>query len=735
MRKRLARILCGLLTISMLGGCGTVDEVSLLPVSEQIVASSEEEPEEEVFFETLNPAPGSETSFATSGNKKVNTPSETDINPTLSSGAKAGDLLFTNAPYVLVYNPKIYDGYSDSTMASGDYSSMILHNVQKVEGMEDKEEPVKLKEQPLQFTSDEMLTPYILEDVQFDGKKADVLEPIYQKGDTHDFFYNTGEYRTKGTFKCVYAGEHCYIWSIDKSITEKSAKAQGKVFDEKIYPTTLEMYGQPRFTENGGKVNILYYSLKEQNYGGFFSWADIYSSTELTPERAESKQYNTDHAIINICSHCGKDYNLSTLAHELQHQVVASDWFFYKKTPHMQSWLNETMSANAEENYQNGIKDSYGSAQKFYNSEAYRKGQSLYNFKTDYANDTGTYGVVYLFEEYLKKLAGENIFSRIHSFWRTSMSRATTEAESIMKSVPEDVRTAVDETYYYDEQLKKLFTSDSDIWMSKMTLDFYINVISNSGARTDIYAKSYTYNSKKIKAVQWMNVFRKEKLYLGNGNVPIEGGGCLFVATQDGNFYKPASSDDNLIFVAFDNDFQPIATNLKDPNEFYWNRSRKLVMITDPWEAENNAQQVMYKGISDALSEGGFVKGESVESNNSDGKLKLLRNYLTLKDGRPGAIIMTYDPTDKNVEEYKELLTEAHQKGILVITCGPHSLEEEDVTWGVHFDHSNLITSISDFYTFRAGDGIHNLGKSIGAFALQIVTGEEKHWNLIYNVN
>ena len=106
----------------------------------------------------------------------------------------------------------------------------------------------------------------------------------------------------------------------------------------------------------------------------------------------------------------------STLAHELQHLICATDAFNYMDSPFMRTWLNEAMSAYAEEMVYPGIKESGGYNEVYYLSNNFRTGQSLYNFDTTFDEYIGAYGAVYLYSQYLREQIGENFFKDIHDF-------------------------------------------------------------------------------------------------------------------------------------------------------------------------------------------------------------------------------------------------------------------------------------------------------------------------------
>ena len=170
------------------------------------------------------------------------------------------------------------------------------------------------------------------------------------------------------------------------------------------------MFGSGRFTKNGGKVNILIRPMQE-NICGYYIDLDIYATVEVDPLYEYMCGYNYDHAIININSiwvYHDIDYTLSTLAHEYQHQIVATDWIeYHPKGQKICGWLNESMSAFAEDMVYPGIKTDNGYSMYMYLSSRFTKGQSLYSFDTTDDDWIGAYGAVWLFAQYLSEAAGD----------------------------------------------------------------------------------------------------------------------------------------------------------------------------------------------------------------------------------------------------------------------------------------------------------------------------------------
>ena len=449
------------------------------------------------------------------------------------------------AAYVLMYDPLIYDENDPGQMTlvtsldTGDISTQIDVSMTRADEME--------LEVPVLLSQAELNAGIEGKDLDRSGDKAEGMAPIYSKGDTHDFYCWASDLnmqnRTLETFVCVYEGENCYVWSWNDSVSEEQAAELGTEFDTNIYQKDVDTFGTGRFTDEDGKVNILMYPM-QKGMGGFFTMLDLLAEGEMSPEMAEQYHPNYDHAIINVNSDMLEDmaFVKSTLAHEFQHLICASEYFYFDGTPIMRTWLNEAMSAYAEENVYPGIKDQGYYNQMMYLSNAYRTGQSLYNFSTKDDEYIGAYGAVYLFSQYMDQTAGKDVFTKVHEFWRSSFDPSITEAKALASSVPESFYQGVDQAYDYPEQLSTFFTCPEEEWMSKMTLSFYMETLSGKLAHLEEFEE----------ALHAYTLYNEVNPQL------IQGGGRMLVKTLDGNFVVPDSADPGLVYIGLDENFKPI---------------------------------------------------------------------------------------------------------------------------------------------------------------------------------
>ncbi len=446
------------------------------------------------------------------------------------------------ASYMMIYNPGIYDmDNKDHSLASmkniGSIGNQIIVGDNRADGLDDIEMPVSMAQ-----------GNRILEDAEINaGGRAGGIDPVYSVGDTHEFYaYDTTHMvsRSLYEFKCIYEGEHCYIWDKDGSVDINDAQKLGEVFDTVIYDKDVNEFGKARFTENGGKINMLFQPLKD-GMGGYFIGMDLIATGELSESQIEGYKINTDHAIININSDFIKEnfeFVESTLAHEFQHLICATD-SLEKGTDNVISlWLNESMSAYAEEMIFPGRKNNLDYDIALYISDFCRKGQSLYNFNYETDPYIGAYGAVYLFEDYIHEKSGNNVYSNVHSGWRESGDVIPDTSKLLYDSVSDEFRNEINDKYTYPSGFSTLFKSQTEEWMSKLTLDFYLDSM----------------NSSAVDPAK-MDLCHLAMLYTSGDSLDIEGGGRVVVALSDGTFTTPDDADKGLVYVGLDENFKPVS--------------------------------------------------------------------------------------------------------------------------------------------------------------------------------
>ena len=538
MKRRLAMLLCAVMVLGTFTGCSSTTKTEQ-PQAENLQAQSAANTEE--LLASLINENGEITDRAAYSSIASES---TSASITRSTGKK-----LENVSYVMIYNPFIYDENNDSTpaasasMNTGDMSSQIIVGMNKAGDLGlDIEIPIVRSQAENDANVD-------TSGVNRDGIRAGGMDPAYKVKDQMDFYHGDEKNISKrllSRFQCLYSGDYCYIWDLNGSITSDQAKMMGTEFDTNIYEKALKAFGKARFTDEGGKINLLFYPM--QDYGGFFAYADIFSSEEVPDDYAKKHGFNRDHAIIHVNSTYvtkDADFAKSTMAHELQHLICASDCFNFSETPWMDTWLNEAMSAYAEELTYPGIKEAGYYNQFMYLSNNYRTGQSLYNFDTKFDEYIGAYGAVYLFSQYLSQFSGSDVFSNVHSWWRNSYTANVKEATALAMSLSDKAFQTIMKKYSYPSKIcEELLSRDNfDLTMSYLTLDFHVECLKPTLANLQGHEKQMHANM----------------IYSEINPVDIEGGGRIIVATQNGTYKIPKDADPNLIYIGLDANFNPVS--------------------------------------------------------------------------------------------------------------------------------------------------------------------------------
>ncbi len=202
------------------------------------------------------------------------------------------------------------------------------------------------------------------------------------------------------------------------------------------------------------------------------------------------------------------------------------------------AWISAAMAAYAEELMYPDFQTEVGDQYAFYVSEGYRNGQSLYNYTAETEEDAGSAGAAYLFERYLRGVAGDDIFSNICCCWVDDEEENI--AETIAEAVPAKINSDIDTAYAYSDRISKLFDSDEEAWLSKLTLDFYVELmqadIGNLGDEAETAFNEMLYEGD-----------------LTDGLPEIEAGGRVILKVS-GSY--TVSEDDNLVYIGFDKDMK-----------------------------------------------------------------------------------------------------------------------------------------------------------------------------------
>ena len=508
-KRWLALLLAALLTLTCLAGCGSRDD-----------ADDDEEEETEAADKTED---GLAASFD-----------------------DADDIA-----YVLIYNPELYYQYakSNTKLETGDFDrDMIDTSAVRADDADEQLPEMTHYSQP---GSPDKFSELPLTE----GDRAEALIVPVSVGDTCDFFCTVGgtdNAPEKETFVCRAVTEHGNLWSIEGAddFSDEMAEQFAARFEE-IYALDTELFGLPRYAEDGGKIDLLFYYIGGRESGaytaGYFNPYDLFSSAEWSAEEAAEYGFNVDHAIININTYPLEDPSnfdsvCATVAHELQHLIFQSSLLAeYASLDRLgfPTWLNEALSGYSEDALISGIKEAIGAYRWFSRSDLIRHGQSLYNFDVS-GNDIGVYGSVNLYAWFLSELSGgDEVFHRIHDALR-ELPSAPTDYEVLYEALGDDVVQQIDSFITFPDDVE--FDSDEEEFMSKLTLAFYLSMLSGEPASPRVYG-----------GFDSLALFYDEL-----DGCDIEGGGRVIVATKDGKFEIPENADSGLVYIGLDADFNPV---------------------------------------------------------------------------------------------------------------------------------------------------------------------------------
>lgn len=639
-----------------------------------------------------------------------------------------------DADFVMIYNPLIYDETNErnqvlgvdrvTNQTTGYLGDQILTDIARADDLE--------FETPLHsLTVGEAERRLNTEMFNLENGRAGGMDPVYSQGDRHTFWIYTDGLRGRkqSEMTCLYKGTYCYIWADKSDLTADEARTFGEAFDKDMYQKDVNAFGQPRFTDNGGKVHVLFYPIDSSGTLGLFSYLDIFATGEATPSQIQSYGLNTDHAIV-VANSTYKDKTARlyrTLAHELQHQICATDKFSSVQTPYMRTWLNEGMSAFAEELCFPLEKAKEGYNTLTYLSERYRNGQSVTNFNTDADRYIGAYGTVYLYQEYLRLLSDDNVFSRIHSYWRDAMRANISEATAIYAAIPSDVRGVIDSSVTYPANISRKFSVPEEEWFSKLNLNFWITTAQCGVGHLEGQEQK----------------MQKQMLYAQREGVSIEGGGRIVVATENGKFTVPADASSGLIYVAMDQDFQVktildsygtvlyagtasgASPTTEDPT-VYWNGS-VTVRVYWPANARGGYLQQLINDLDLTMQrQGAQPAGIVAYSDMADLKQRLKNDEWT----QPGFVLVIPDDGAGNDAELSEILqTYTVRDGSLVFLIDD-SLPRENYGFAGCTTYGGSYGTLDAFNRQIGAAYASTIGYVQACCMVDTACGESFHWQM-----
>ncbi len=390
-----------------------------------------------------SPDPDSGSSRATSADRSVHSSIVIDDDP---EGGYEGN-------YVVIYNP--------STTPDQDYSTGIMTGLIETtvdtNGQSDSRAAVPQNGD----------YPYYSVDVDaYMEELAKTAEPAPAPKDTRTS-YKAGDKKTFSIyadwsptgsgnveFKCLYVGSHCYIWTPTStasniypldSLGSSFAKTAANEFDSKFNLMQSSFGNHDNGSNGDGKVHLLYYNIvgdMSASVAGFFYSPDL--------DNNGLPMLNIDtYPIIHYTDSAGVEHNeidktYNVMVHEYQHLINHSN------TDGMDTWLNESFSAAAEEicypgssvvgriqaweNYKyNKNNDWLSPPSEFAYQPSYstHRGYSMYAWSNYLTDVLAQYGQVSLFAQYLYTRFGNTIYRQISDKYSDSTTAAITSATGV----------------------------------------------------------------------------------------------------------------------------------------------------------------------------------------------------------------------------------------------------------------------------------------------------------------
>lgn len=530
MKRTIALLLTALMLLGMLAGCGNGQGSSIAP-SDDVLGG--------YTFPTLDPS-APQGQGGANGNYEVRDPIVLEQLKTVSG---VGYLSNPNMKYVMIYNPSIVADTANyiPTRTTGSFGSQVIPYTIRADGLEDDSAVI--------VTPEDLMGDFPVDQADKEGDRANGYAPIYRVGDTRNFYcYSANSLddpRIVRNFSCRYAGEYCYIWVHNGVLSDSYAQYYGQEFDSNIYRQMVSAFGEPRFADRGGKIHLLYYPMQEE-FAGCFCRLDLYASNEYSQQIVEQYGLNVDHAVIHMNGvYASYDWAVPsatvTMAHEFQHLICASDDFYTADWRYCPAWFNEAMSGYTE----TMIYPSYMAQKQNYSRLHYdyliRHGQSLYSFNNITPNnqyDFSPYDSVYLYASYLAQLAGSDVFSNFHRYWRYSGSKSLYSMEAIANAVDQQTYNAVLGSIDYGT-----FRLDKEKeFMSKLTLQFYLDMLDQDASDP----------------VAFSTIQPGMLLYDERNPANIQPGGRVIVAVSSTTYQIPNDASRGLMYIGLDANFRPV---------------------------------------------------------------------------------------------------------------------------------------------------------------------------------
>lgn len=249
--------------------------------------------------------------------------------------------------YVVIYNPSVS---ASSALSTGDMSSLIQHDIDDTQ----TEAGESCGDNDIVTDVDASLL------IQSKGKfSSSGVRTEYSVGDVHTFslsYCNPLGTDTDIEFKVLAKGEYCYVWTPSGTddvlhpldgIDGTYAQTACDKFDAS-YPLLSQYFGAYTVSSGGDvRINLMYYNIEDgwtegSTYVlGFFSPQDCYDNrvAMLSLDTYPGVQYTN--AAGEVVDRFERTW--CTAVHEYQHLIN------FLTVGNMEVWLNECMSAAAEE--------------------------------------------------------------------------------------------------------------------------------------------------------------------------------------------------------------------------------------------------------------------------------------------------------------------------------------------------------------------------------------------------
>lgn len=442
--------------------------------------------------------------------------------------------------YVLIYNPSTdsYGGYS-----TGNMTGLIETEADPYAKGTDSsnEDGMFIIDVDAQIEQENLTRP-----------KAEPLPDLrtsYNVGDTRNFtisYYSPGS--STISFKCIAKGDHCYVWTPAQNssnyypldvINPDFAQMVADEFDAK-YPLMNSSFGDHSNGSQGdGRIHLMYYNIDDgwninvtTGYvAGYFSSGDF--STNSLP-------------MIHIDTYPGVYYvnaqgeeriritnTYSVFCHEYQHLIN------YSQTGGMDTWLNECMSAAAEEICYPGssVVSRIQSWENYYYSDngdwltpptefeyspeyELHNGFSMYDWDSYMEYILPLYSQVSLFSQYLFTHYGNTIFKEI------------TQRYSTYGSI-------------------NAISNATGMQTSELVKNFRIAMIANDPVAFDGlygFTPQSGYDPEEYHGVVNPYDLLSPVIFTGN-SCTISGGGAIAVKPIGGVYVPPADADSRLVYI------------------------------------------------------------------------------------------------------------------------------------------------------------------------------------------